>query len=137
MRKNGIPCSLLFHSRSCYRYNFLRKPHQNKKYFLQQMFWTSNMISVKFEGARLSRALGSKNSLNINWGQILELPNQIIVSAKLDKVKFIYSEKATKFSEIFPLLLTTVHTVKIKGKISQNFVAFSEYMNFLITTLCN
>ena len=41
------------------------------------------------------------------------------------QVKFIYSEKATKFWEIFPLLLTTV-TVKSKGKISQNFVAFSE-----------
>ena len=46
------------------------------------------------------------------------------------KIKFIYSEKATTFCEIFPLLLTTVHTVKSKGKISQNFVAFSEYMNF-------
>ena len=45
-------------------------------------------------------------------------------------LKFIYSEKATKFCEIFPLLLTTVHTVKSKGKISQSFVAFSEYMNF-------
>ena len=45
-------------------------------------------------------------------------------------LKFIYSEKATKFCEIFPLLLTTVHTVKSKGTISQNFVAFSEYMNF-------
>ena len=44
-------------------------------------------------------------------------------------LKFTYSEKATKFCEIFPLLLTTVHTVKSKGKISQNFVAFSEYMN--------
>ena len=44
-------------------------------------------------------------------------------------VKFIYSEKATKFCEIFPLILTTVYTVKSKGKISQNFVAFSEYMN--------
>ena len=45
-------------------------------------------------------------------------------------VKFIYSEKATQFCEIFPSLLTTVHTVKSKGKISENFVAFSEYMNF-------
>ena len=45
-------------------------------------------------------------------------------------LKFIYSEKATKFCEIFPLLLTAVHTVKSKGKISQNFAAFSEYMNF-------
>ena len=39
-------------------------------------------------------------------------------------LKFIYSEKATKFCEIFPLLLTTVHSVKIKGKILQNFVAY-------------
>ena len=37
---------------------------------------------------------------------------------------------ATLFCEIFPLILTTVHTVKSKGEISQNFVAFSEYMNF-------
>ena len=47
-----------------------------------------------------------------------------------NEVKFIYSKKAAKFCEIFPLLLTTVHTVKSKGKISQNFAAFSEYMNF-------
>ena len=47
----------------------------------------------------------------------------------------IYSSKATKFCEIFPLLLTTVHTVKSKGKISQNFVAFSEYVNFKFQSL--
>ena len=46
------------------------------------------------------------------------------------KVKFIYSEKATKFCEIFNLLLTTVQTVKRKVKILQNFVAFLDYMNF-------
>ena len=45
-------------------------------------------------------------------------------------LKFIYSEKDPKFCKIFALLLTTVHTVKSKVKISQNFVAFSEYMNF-------
>ena len=45
-------------------------------------------------------------------------------------LKFIYSEKATKFCEIFPLLLTVCTVVRSKGKISQNFVAFSEYMNF-------
>ena len=45
-------------------------------------------------------------------------------------VKFTYSEKATKFCEISTLLLTTVHTVKSKVEILQNFVAFSEYMNF-------
>ena len=32
--------------------------------------------------------------------------------------------------EIFPLLLTVCTVVKSKGKISQNFEAFSEYMNF-------
>ena len=41
-------------------------------------------------------------------------------------LKFIYSEKATKFCEIFP--------VKSKGKISRNFVGFSEYMNFTIVS---
>ena len=48
-----------------------------------------------------------------------------------DEVKFIYSEKATKFCEIFPLLLTECTVVKSKGKILQNFVALSEYMNFI------
>ena len=46
------------------------------------------------------------------------------------QLKFLYSEEATKFCEIFPLLLTVCTIVKSKGKISQNFVAFSEYMNF-------
>ena len=45
-------------------------------------------------------------------------------------IKFVYSEKATKFCEIFTLLLSTVHTDKSKVKISQKYVAFSEYMNF-------
>ena len=47
------------------------------------------------------------------------------------KLKFIYSEKATKFCEIFTLLLSYVVPVKSKVKISQYFVAFSEYMNFM------
>jgi hypothetical protein len=48
-------------------------------------------------------------------------------------VKFIYSEKATKLFEISTLDLTACNEVKFKVEISQNFVAFSEYMNF--TTL--
>ena len=47
-----------------------------------------------------------------------------------DWLKFIYFEKATKFCEMFPLLLTVCIVVKSKQKISQNVVAFSEYMNF-------
>ena len=45
-----------------------------------------------------------------------------------------YSEKATKFGEIFTFLLSYVVPVKSKVEISQNFVAFSEYMNFKYRT---
>ena len=45
-------------------------------------------------------------------------------------LKFIYSEKATKFYEIFTLLLTYAVQIKGKVKILQTFVAFSEYVNF-------
>ena len=47
-------------------------------------------------------------------------------------LKFIYSEKATKFYEISTVDLSYVVTVKSTVEISQNFVAFSEYMNFKI-----
>ena len=50
-------------------------------------------------------------------------------------LKFKYSEKASKVCEIFPLLLSYVVPVKSKEKISQNFVAFSEYMKFNIEML--
>ena len=45
-------------------------------------------------------------------------------------VKFIYSEKATKFCEISTVDLSHVVPVKSTMEILQNFVAFSEYMNF-------
>ena len=58
-------------------------------------------------------------------------PIQLTILAKSkSSLKFIYSEKATKFCEIFTLLLTVCTVVKSKANISQNFVAFSEYMNF-------
>ena len=50
--------------------------------------------------------------------------------AKVSHLKFIYSEKATRFCEIFILLLTVATYNKSKVKISQKFMAFSEYMNF-------
>ena len=46
------------------------------------------------------------------------------------KLKFIYFEKATKFWEIFTLLLSYVVPIKSEVKISQNLLAFSEFMNF-------
>ena len=47
-------------------------------------------------------------------------------------LKSIYSEKAKKFCEISTLLLSYVVPVKSKVEISQHFVTFSEYMNFII-----
>ena len=44
--------------------------------------------------------------------------------------KFIYPEKATKYSEISTLILSYVVPVKSKVDILLNFVAFSDYMNF-------
>ena len=44
-------------------------------------------------------------------------------------VKFIYSEKATKFCEISTLIWSVCTVDKSKVEISQNFVAFSEYTN--------
>ena len=53
--------------------------------------------------------------------------------ARLDsELKFMYSEKATHFCEISNLLLSYVVPVTSKVEISQNFVAFSEYMNFTL-----
>ena len=53
----------------------------------------------------------------------------------LYEVKFICSEKVTKFCKIFTLLFSVCTLDKSKMKISQNFVAFSEYMNFNTITL--
>ena len=45
-------------------------------------------------------------------------------------LKFMYSEKATKFCEISTVDLSYVVPVKSTVEISQNFGAFSEHMNF-------
>ena len=59
---------------------------------------------------------------------------------KRQTVKFIYSEKATKFREIFTLLLSygvlvtfdfSIYSQKYNEDLA-NFVAFSEYMNFTV-----
>ena len=48
----------------------------------------------------------------------------------LESLKFIYSEKVINFCKISTILLSHVVLVKSKFKILQNFVAFSQYMNF-------
>ena len=48
-----------------------------------------------------------------------------------------YSEKATNICEISTVDLLYVVTVKSTMEISQNFVAFSEYMNFNLLSTWN
>ena len=52
-------------------------------------------------------------------------------------LKFMFSEKATKLCEIFTLLLSYAVPVKSKLNILQNFVAFSEYVNFIMLQYCS
>ena len=59
----------------------------------------------------------------------------VLLMKMYNLLKFIYSEKATKFFEISTLLLSYVVPVKSKVEISKNFVAASEYMNFNIQNL--
>ena len=46
-------------------------------------------------------------------------------------IKFIYSKKTANFCEISTVDLSYVATVKFTVEISQDFGAFSEYMNFM------
>ena len=89
-----------------------------------------------FNGCNTNHGRKTKWSGDSRWRILNRLKGKIKIVLPGIQVKFIYSEKATKFCEIFPLLLTTVHTVKSKGNISQNFVAFSEYMNFTTRQSC-
>ena len=60
---------------------------------------------------------------DLNFILIIQVQIQLLI-------KFIYSEKATNFCEISTVDFSYVVTVKFTVEISQNFVAFSEYMNF-------
>ena len=76
-------------------------------------------------------ALRNIGILHHNKAELRILLQHSVFPLCMRSVKFIYSEKATKFCEIFTLHLSYVVPVKSKMKISQNFVAFSEYMNFI------
>ena len=62
------------------------------------------------------------------WFRNLQKKLENKFKAKFLQVKFIYSEKATKFCKISTVDLSYV--VKSTVEILQSFVAFSEYMNF-------
>ena len=61
--------------------------------------------------------------------KIQNISIQFLTHLIMTLVKFIYSEKATKFCEISTLILSVCTVDKSKVEILQKFVAFSEYRN--------
>ena len=103
----------------------------------QNIFLFSMKVSLGLKTSSINKDqyLSSRCLKNANYfGSVLRtlFSLQNVLWRRCSLVKFIYSEKAANFCEIFPLLLTVCTVVKSKGKISQNFVAFSEYMNFKV-----
>ena len=84
---------------------------------------------------RCSDPTGPSMSFYLDCIQILsnyQILKRIASAATIPRntVRFIYSEKATKFCEISIVDLSYVVTIKSTVEISQNFVASSEYMIF-------
>ena len=74
----------------------------------------------------------SKNGISFNH----KISSKMKLIAEEDyKVKFIYSEKATKFCEIFPLLLTVCTAVKSKGKSLQKICGLLRIYELYCTLL--
>ena len=88
---------------------------------IKQKFQVSSLIIIKKSIKNFS--FFHKKWTEFGWGQMSTKQLKMLF-------KFIYSEKTAKFCEIFTLLVSYVVPVKSKVKILQNFVAFSEYMNF-------
>ena len=99
------------------------------KFFSASDFWFPGVYPGQFFfSIRLTWGFCQNLTFNINFW--CHERSDFIWFFHLRILKFVYSEKATNFCEISTLLLSIVHTDKSKVDISQNFVAFSEYINF-------
>ena len=114
------------------RLSFLTKPKKSMiyTYLYVPMLWCCPSVewTIKFMMSKIAPWKVAWIKINCMKCQIRLTPIFIITALHhrtgLDwawLVKFIYSEKATNFCEIFTLLLSYVVPVKSKVKISQNF----------------
>ena len=94
--------------------------------------YTCNAINELGEANITANLKVWTNKISIMWQSYLCFiyRNSCNYTCSETNLKFIYSENATNFYEIFTLLLSYVVLVKNKVKSLQNFVAFSEYINF-------
>ena len=94
--------------------------------------WWSETCCLKIARKKYLRVITLKdymfcwNVTNCMWG---------LLYTYILYIKLLYSEKGTKFFKISTVDLSYVVTVKSTVEILQNFVAFSEYMNFSIMIL--
>ena len=107
----------------------------NLKEWINEYFQTSNMFSYMISrkiNSEFSHLFFTQAKINIMvfWQKLLYIKLSRILesSSKFLDLKFIYSEKATKFCELFTLL--TFVLCSANQKQVEEFVAFSEYMNF-------
>ena len=90
------------------------------------------MQGVLILSTLLAVSVRSQNTVDSLFLQVSDMEDagMIFAGSVAIKVKFIHSKKATKFCEISTLFLSYVVPVKTKVEVLQNFVAFSEHMNF-------
>ena len=109
-----------------------------RAYILQVKFIYSEKVTkfceiFPFLLTAVLHTVKSKEKISQNlW--LFQNTRSLLLSISKDKIfslKFIYSEKTTKYCKISTVDFYYVVPVKSKGKISQNFVTFSEYMNFM------
>ena len=120
------------------QYFFLLSPLISHFVFTRQLpefFFSAKVQKVAILKRPLFfRALVSHRSTGVQSSQFLKLgksaPTYFFKLCYKVHMNILTSEKATEFCAIFNLLLTGTTQNKSKVEISQNFVAFSEYMNF-------
>ena len=94
----------------------------------QHYFLVLDLLKCLFSANRLKICpiifnINAKSNLYSNKRRFSSKSNKF-------RIMFMYSKKTTKFCKIFNWLFSNVVPVKSKVKISQNFMTFSEYMNF-------
>ena len=106
---------------------YVRLQTRSSRSYITYLFWQIFDFSC-FQGWILEQETSNLHINVLSYASLLE--RRCKQGVLFLRLKFIYSEKATKFCEISTLLLSYVVPVKSKVEILQNLVAFSEYMNF-------
>ena len=93
-----------------------------------------NTVEKHWHPLFIATTSGSVNLCIIHWtGPSKKECDELLPKNAI--LKFMFSKKATKIDEIFTVYWHLLHNVKSSVKISSNFVAFLENVNFNIVFL--